>query len=507
MSPSQSAPTGGAVRPSRSSRPRPGADAAGSRNRPPASSKALQLVQPSVKAFWLPEPELAFANGSRHVDPRTGLSLFGPASLGQSRHRARIRLGFVGLASAIEHARELIDDWRGGVAGGDTHHPYPGLKETFGVEVIDGDDALVQNVTINEHRGLLDTRPERARFEATLALLDYKLRLLGQRDDPPDLIFVVIDPEMMRHARKADYKTGGKSYHRDMRLALKAAAMRYSIPIQLLQETTTRRVPENRRSIDHPTDVAWNLTTGMYFKNGGLPWGPTSLPPDTCFVGVSFYRPLGSVSTLVTSIVQAFDENGEGLVLKGPDFTWDERHEGRSPHLPAEAANVALALVLDRYQQQRGNLPRRVVVHKTSSFEAAERTGFQDALRAVSSHDLVAVTQTSDWRMLRAGEYPPLRGTVVSVGSHAMLYTTGWVPNLGYDHGHVPSPVRIADHVGDTPRNQLLSEILTLTKMNWNSAAFAETMPITLRFSRQVGDILREMPEDVAPQPQYRFYM
>ncbi len=88
-----------------------------------------------------------------------------------------------------------------------------------------------------------------------------------------------------------------------------------------------------------------------------------------------------------------------------------------------------------------------------------------------------------------------------------MLYTTGWIPNLGYDHGHVPSPVRIADHVGDTADLQLLREILTLTKMNWNSSAFAETMPITLRFARDVGDILRELPTDVEPRPEYRYYM
>jgi hypothetical protein len=88
-----------------------------------------------------------------------------------------------------------------------------------------------------------------------------------------------------------------------------------------------------------------------------------------------------------------------------------------------------------------------------------------------------------------------------------MLYTTGWISNLGYDHGHVPSPVRIADHVGDTPSRQLLTEILTLTKMNWNSSAFAETLPITLRFAHDVGDILRELPERSEPRPEYRYYM
>jgi hypothetical protein len=86
----------------------------------------------------------------------------------------------------------------------------------------------------------------------------------------------------------------------------------------------------SQRDLDHPSVVAWNLFTGLYFKIDGLPWGPTGLPPGTCFIGISFFRPLGESSTLRTSVVQAFDENGEGLVLRGHRFNWDERRQGRS---------------------------------------------------------------------------------------------------------------------------------------------------------------------------------
>jgi len=468
---------------------------------------SIQLEQPPVDAKWLPEPELVFAEGNRHIDPKTGLSLWGPASLGTERHRSVIRAGFVGLASAIDNVRALIDEAAQGIEGGDTHHPFPGFGESFHTEIACSDDNLSQVLTINEHKDLLDTTASRQRFEDTLAILDYKVRLLAERDDRPDLVFVVFDPDMYRRMRVVEYREKGRQFHRDMRRALKAAVMRHRVPIQLMQESTTRRIETGRRQLDHPTEVAWNLATGAYFKTGGLPWGPSGLPPNTCFVGISFTRPLGSDSTLQSSIVQAFDEQGEGLVLRGPDFNWDEREGGRSPHLPAKVAVELLDLVLARYRAERGAMPRRVVVHKSSTFEPAERNGFQEALRQVELHDLVALTRTSDWRLLRAGKYPPLRGTVLTAGSHSMLYTTGWVSNLGYDHGHVPSPVRITDHVGDTASGQLLSEILTLTKMNWNSSGFAETMPITLRFAHDVGDILRELPSGVEPRPEYRYYM
>ena len=94
------------------------------------------------------------------------------------------------------------------------------------------------------------------------------------------------------------------------------------------------------------------------------------------------------------------------------------------------------------------------------------------------------------------------------MGSISYLYTTGYLPSLGkYPHGHVPSPLQIAGHVGDTTKSDLLREVMVLTKMNWNSANVGGLEPITLRFARLVGDVLREVPADREPQPKYKFFM
>lgn len=171
-------------------------------------------------------------------------------------------------------------------------------------------------------------------------------------------------------------------------------------------------------------------------------------------------------------------------------------------------AHSLIEMVLARYQDERKQLPQRVIIHKSSRFETAEREGFESALSRVSAYDLVALTPVSEVRLVRAGQYPPLRGTGFGIGLDSYLYTSGYLELLGkYPHGHVPSPLQITDHVGDTARSQLLREVLVLTKMNWNSANFAGLLPITLRFSRLVGDILREVPEDQQPQPKYKYYM
>jgi hypothetical protein len=103
---------------------------------------------------------------------------------------------------------------------------------------------------------------------------------------------------------------------------------------------------------------------------------------------------------------------------------------------------------------------------------------------------------------MRHGDYPPPRGACLDVGDRSYLYTTGYVLSLGrYPHGHVPTPVQITDHVGDSSAKALLAEVLLMTKMNWNSARFAEKLPVTLRFANEVGTILRDLPGEYTPQP------
>jgi hypothetical protein len=43
--------------------------------------------------------------------------------------------------------------------------------------------------------------------------------------------------------------------------------------------------------------------------------------------------------------------------------------------------------------------------------------------------------------------------------------------------------------------------------MNWNSARFAEKLPVTLRFAKEVGAILRDLPDAFAPEARYALYM
>ncbi len=102
----------------------------------------------------------------------------------------------------------------------------------------------------------------------------------------------------------------------------------------------------------------------------------------------------------------------------------------------------------------------------------------------------------------------PTRNSFHRGRSRLSLYNW-FYSNFNQFHGlHVPSPLQIADHVGyDTPRETLLKEILILTKMNWNSSRLGGLWPITIRFSRLVGDIMREIPAEIEPLTNFKYYI
>jgi hypothetical protein len=65
----------------------------------------------------------------------------------------------------------------------------------------------------------------------------------------------------------------------------------------------------------------------------------------------------------------------------------------------------------------------------------------------------------------------------------------------------------VLEHFGDSPWDKVLTELLAMTKLNWNTADFAARYPITLAFSSRVGEILAEIPDDAPIRQEYRFYM
>jgi hypothetical protein len=57
------------------------------------------------------------------------------------------------------------------------------------------------------------------------------------------------------------------------------------------------------------------------------------------------------------------------------------------------------------------------------------------------------------------------------------------------------------------PLQHIAAEPLALTKMNWNNTQFDNGLPITIAAARQVGEVLKYVPEHQEIAPRYSFYI
>jgi hypothetical protein len=253
---------------------------------------------------------------------------------------------------------------------------------------------------------------------------------------------------------------------------------------------------------------AWNFFVALYYKAGGFPWRLVRDPSErkACFIGISFYEALDR-SRLNTSVAQVFDERGHGLLVQGGVVQRDE--VDRQPRMDEPSAYALIRDSLQSYWNEHGHYPARVVVHKSSSFSVAESAGAERALKekSIFRYDLLSVSDS--WmRLVRNGYYPPLRGTLWEMDEQrSLLYTNGSVQLYEeYPGLWVPRSLLVHHGACQSDRQQLATEILTLTKMNWNNSQITALEPITVKAARQVGKIIKyaDARQEAVP---YWFFM
>lgn len=506
-------------------------------------SEYWQSATPSFESGVIAEPLLLFGGHRSHIDPKTGLSLYGPYTISDQERPplTSITVGFVGPSTLLSAASNWLAHCQSAVLN-DGRQPFlyphfPGFSAEFpfqcGLTLGDSWREALNDVKL---AAALRNPDREKRISEVAEIYAAGVHNLSERQPKPNVIVCVIADgtaekcregvlASSRHRSNSSRKmaaslqqllfgpeptelvgdkdeNSGQTHH-DLRRTLKAEAMAFGIPTQILLEETFR--PRAGRRQDAAT-TAWNFFTALYHKADGHPWRLADAKPGTCYVGVSFFREF-TENHLRTSLAQAFTHTGDGFVLRGKPFEWD-RSQGPSPHLSAANARDLLSEVIEVYQRHRDVRPERVVVHKSSRFSPEELQGFKEALQGVPFWDLVAFGKRGT-QFLRLGQYPPLRGTWVRFDdTNYLLYTQGYVPFLRtYPGMRSPQPQEILELVGTSPADTVMREVLALTKLNWNSADFSCDEPITLAFSRKVGEILAELKPSVNPQKEYKFYM
>ena len=503
-----------------------------------------------IKIKYLQEPALQFGGYFEHQDAKTGLSEFGPFGKNiPGLHPTEIKLGFIGTRETVSWAQEWIERCGEYIETENVKKYKPSTSQSIEGQLFDTEalfdspqtlnrlekiltpdfvgfnndsafncsfqmnDRWVRYIQPRELTEILDLDNKTDVIWKMVNLFDENIANIAANDPTPDIIILALPPEVENKAHSV--RISG-NYFLNFRRAIKARSMKWNIPLQLITKST---VTGEGKNVQDVATRAWNFCTAQYYKANGVPWRITSLDEATCFIGVSFFiaKDLSDIVTMRSSVAQAFDFMGQGLILRGDYFNWDVQRLGKTPHLTYDGAKKLVKDTLNEYIRLKGYPPRRVVIHKTSEFWGKEHIdfneldGFQNGINEVFGRceiDLVSLAQ-SGVRFFREGKYPPLRGTYFSINNaDHLLFTMGYIPFLEtFPKPYVPESWRIMQHIGGSSPEDLFKEILALTKMNVNNCAFADGSPITLSFSRMVGEIMKHIPENGIVQPKYRFYM
>ncbi len=480
-----------------------------------------------MKIELLQEPELEFGTG-KHVDIRFGLMRHASIDCASSLSPKQIRIGLVGTPETVEGVMKWFERIKGGIAAKESNQPnlfprFPGFGTNSILSACIITDPQLQRTIRNAD---LDALYKRGNFnqvvEEAANLFLHALRGLSEKGTadvfmcavPMNLVKFMNEEEVLSGESGPGQEEQGKRL--DFHHLLKGKAMTLGKPLQLILPMTyddrkrlhRKRRPEMARRLQDEATRAWNIYIALYYKAGGTPWRLLRDPAQlsSCYVGVSFYKTLDG-SKLLTSTAQVFNERGLGIILRGGPAKISK--EDRQAHLDEEDAYKLMDETLKAYKDEHRNLPARIVVHKTSTYNSGEAAGFKNAIRShnVDSADFLSF-RNSNTRLFRYGEYPPLRGTFLSrtEGLH-VLYTRGSVDFFAtYPGLYVPRPLEFrCEGIEQTPRF-LAREILSLTKMNWNSTQFDNDDPITVKAARNVGNILKYVNGGTF-QSRYSYYM
>jgi hypothetical protein len=239
------------------------------------------------------------------------------------------------------------------------------------------------------------------------------------------------------------------------------------------------------------------------------PWSLADIRDGVCYIGLVFKRTNNpSDNNEACCGAQMFLHTGEGIVFKGAVGAWGSDKVGEF-HLSKDKAAEIVRRCLDSYTVWHGKPPKEVFIHGRTRFNPVEIEGFRSALSDSTALTGIQITKPNDLKLYREGRRPILRGLALHVDErNAFLWTMGYVPKLAtYPGREVPTPLKVKIVFGETKLDQVLADILALTKLNFNACIFGDGLPVTLRFADDIGEILTAIPEVGSKPLPFRHYI
>ena len=500
---------------------------------------------------WIKEPRLLFRYDQRLEDPRDGLTLFGP--LEQPRIYG-VRAGVVGTQEGIRRYKQWIRRIQQAIISNDEEkdaasYIYPGFKAVFGIDW--HPDPVIEIPIPDDAFETLHITDKHHRVYETVNLYEERIRKAINEEDPRvDVWFVVIPNEVYRDCRpRSEVKSRRASakkisispkrarrlqtepslftheneaakpyrFKNDFHNQLKARLLDTRAIVQVVREITLapEEFPQNEwlseeKLIRLQAEIAWALSIATYYKAGGRPWKTADVREGVCYLGLVFKQDSRNTDPRsACCAAQMFLDTGDGMIFKGRIGPWYNPKKSHF-HLSRDAARDLVEKAVEDYKQKHPQQkpPKELFIHGRVGFNDEEWSGFREGAGKTTHVIGVYIQDARFLRLYRPANYSAMRGLAyVESPERAYLWTKGYTPRIqSYPGREVPVPLYVRVCRGEADIEVVLDDLMALTKLNYNSATFADGLPVTLRFADVIGEILTAGPIDTPPLP-FRHYI
>ena len=520
------------------------------------------------KQIYIEEPKLEFANGQTACDPRDGLMLYGAYDDNRINDRNDIHplsIGLIGERGVLEKYKEFVNIINSPIISSKTNKN--GVEESnelqrpsfLGFEAIFN---MTWNSTPTEYLEikegkiadiLSNTKNKRIKSSKIVnCYLELIQEFQENSDKSIDIWFIVVSRNIYKECRTLkgkDFtkKEIAKATNRqpslfsneemqsnevrkyfgespDFHNLMKARANQANItePLQIIvaPKLEFKDSDTNKEySDDMKAALAWNLCTTLYYKKGKKPWKLSDIRNGVCYVGLVFKKFQNSKEQkYACSAAQLFMDDGDGTIFKGNNGMWLSENK-KEFHLDKEEAFNLLDLALKEYKRSNKVYPAELFIHGRANFADNEWNGF---LKAIKEHGantklfgiLIKERPSIPLKVFRDTEdgnnkYGILRGTAMILNEkEAYLFTKGFIPRLGTSNClELPNPLYVKVTRGEKDIEIVLKDIMSLTKLNYNSCIYGDGKPVTLRFSDSIGDILTATENIKGTKQQFKYYI
>jgi hypothetical protein len=500
-----------------------------------------------TKLIHIDEPKLTFGYNQKTEDPRDGLTLFGPYT--RSSQNTQITVGIIGPQKQRDFAIEYLNKIHKPVVGSkvDIARPYfPGLQAAFNLSInfnaLQEIDVPMQDIEDN----LKYSDGHHRIFQWTELYAKRLSKYSNEEDIPVTMWFVLIPNEIYQFGRPnsriptddSNITTRLNKYEQNSSVMmlfdslneqkeayefevnfhnqLKAKLLNDKIVTQIIRESTIAydKIWTDVAKVDYErlfdTAKAWNLSTTLYYKSGGIPWKLGEVRKNVCYLGLVYKQlDFNSDRKNACCAAQMFLDSGDGMVFRGNIGPW-YNPKTKEFHIKKEAAIELLAMSLESFKSKSdtGSYPDQIFIHAKTYFDDEEWGGFLEAAKGKSNIVGIRIRDNSQFKLYRDLPYCIPRGTALIIHEKlAYLWTNGFIPRIQTQTGlETPNPLSIEVTRGEEKIETVCKDVLALTKLNYNACIFSDGLPVTLKFADSIGEVLtagKSVKSDVLPFKHY----